>query len=197
MYVTGFLYWFLNYCPMMVNFYKEGQKKAIRKESFGFFFEGIWWRSIYLYNAREQGHHAIELAKRGAHPYNQKVFTPLGWRKWKDIKIGDELYGTYGNITKVIDIPYDKECDIYKITLRDGRKILASDEHLWKIKFHNRKKIQIMTTLELLKEYKRKRKISYRNPFFRIKSSSWLIKNKNFRITQKRLCQKYSLFHTT
>lgn len=164
MYVTGFLYWFLNYCPMMVNFYKEGQKKAIRKESFGFFFEGIWWRSIYLYNAREQGHHAIELAKRGAHPYNQKVFTPLGWRKWKDIKIGDELYGTYGNITKVIDIPYDKECDIYKITLRDGRKILASDEHLWKIEFHNKKEIQIMTTLELLKEYKRKRKISYRNP---------------------------------
>ena len=164
MYVTGFLYWFLNYCPMMVNFYKEGQKKAIRKESFGFFFEGIWWRSIYLYNAREQGHHAIELAKRGAHPYNQKVFTPLGWRKWKDIKIGDELYGTYGNITKVIDIPYDKECDVYKITLRDGRKILASDEHLWKIEFHNKKEIQIMTTLELLKEYKRKRKISYRNP---------------------------------
>ena len=164
MYVTGFLYWFLNYCPMMVNFYKEGQKKAIRKESFGFFFEGIWWRSIYLYNAREQGHHAIELAKRGAHPYNQKVFTPLGWRKWKDIKIGDELYGTYGNITKVIDIPYDKECDVYKITLRDGRKILASDEHLWKIEFHNKKEIQIMTTLELLKEYKRKRKIFYRNP---------------------------------
>ena len=164
MYVTGFLYWFLNYCPMMVNFYKEGQKKAIRKESFGFFFEGIWWRSIYLYNAREQGHHAIELAKRGAHPYNQKVFTPLGWRKWKDIKIGDELYGTYGNITKVIDIPYDKECDVYKVTLRDGRKILASDEHLWKIEFHNKKEIQIMTTLELLKEYKRKRKISDRNP---------------------------------
>ena len=164
MYVTGFLYWFLNYCPMMVNFYKEGQKKAIRKESFGFFFEGIWWRSIYLYNAREQGHHAIELAKRGAHPYNQKVFTPLGWRKWKDIKIGDELYGTYGNVTKVIDIPYDKECDVYKVILRDGRKILASDEHLWKIEFHNKKEIQIMTTLELLKEYKRKRKISYRNP---------------------------------
>ena len=164
MYVTGFLYWFLNYCPMMVNFYKEGQKKAIRKESFGFFFEGIWWRSIYLYNAREQGHHAIELAKRGAHPYNQKVFTPLGWRKWKDIKIGDELYGTYGNVTKVIDIPYDKECDVYKVTLRDGRKILASDEHLWKIEFHNKKEIQIMTTLELLKEYKRKRKISNRNP---------------------------------
>lgn len=65
MWVSGFLYWFLNYCPMMVNFYEEGKKKAVRKESFGFFFEGIWWRSMYLHNARENGHHAIELAKRG------------------------------------------------------------------------------------------------------------------------------------
>ena len=162
--IPGYLYWFLNYHPMMVNKIDKGKKKAVRVEDFPFFFEGILWRFLYLNAAREEGHHAIELAKRGAHPYNQKVFTPLGWRKWKDIKIGDVLYGTYGNITKVIDIPYDKECDVYKVTLRDGRKILASDEHLWKIEFHNKKEIQIMTTLELLKEYKRKRKISYRNP---------------------------------
>ena len=63
--VTGFEYWFLNYHPMMVNFIEEGKKKAIRKESFPFFFEGIHWRYIYLYTAREQGHHAIELARRG------------------------------------------------------------------------------------------------------------------------------------
>lgn len=63
--VTGYMYWFLNYVPMMVNFTKDGQKKAIRKESFPFFFEGIYWRFHYLHNAREQGKHAIELAKRG------------------------------------------------------------------------------------------------------------------------------------
>lgn len=164
MWISGFLYWFLNYCPMMINIYKEGQKKAIRKESFPYFFEGIWLRFMYLYDAREHGHHAVELAKRGAHPYNQKVFTPQGWRQWGDIQIGDKLYGTYGNITKVIDIPYDKECDIYEVILRDGRKIQASDEHLWKIDFHNRKDVQIMTTLELINEYKRQRKITERNP---------------------------------
>ena len=32
MWIPGFLYWFLNYCPMMINIYKKGQKKAIRKE---------------------------------------------------------------------------------------------------------------------------------------------------------------------
>ena len=63
--VTGFCYWFLNYCPMLVNIVVEGSKKAIRKESFPFFFEGIYWRFHYLWQARESGKHAIELAKRG------------------------------------------------------------------------------------------------------------------------------------
>ena len=49
----------------MINKYKEGQKKAIRTEGFAYFFEGIWWRYLYLKNARDKGHHAVELAKRG------------------------------------------------------------------------------------------------------------------------------------
>ena len=63
--VTGYMYWFLNYNPMMVNFYKEGSKKAVRKESFPLVFEGIYFRFHYLWQARENGHHSIELAKRG------------------------------------------------------------------------------------------------------------------------------------
>lgn len=66
MYIPGYLYWFLNYCPMMINVYKKGHKKAIRKEGFPLFFEGIWWRFMYLQQARNEGHHAVELAKRGA-----------------------------------------------------------------------------------------------------------------------------------
>lgn len=66
MWIPGYLYWFLNYCPMMINLYEEGKKKAIRTEGFGYFFEGIWYRYWYLYMARENGHHAVELAKRGA-----------------------------------------------------------------------------------------------------------------------------------
>lgn len=65
MWIPGYMYWFLNYCPMMVNEYKRGNKKAIRKEGFGYFFEGIWWRYLYLNKARENGHHAVELARRG------------------------------------------------------------------------------------------------------------------------------------
>lgn len=66
MWIPGYLYWFLNYCPMMINEYQKGKKKAIRKEGFGSFFEGIWLRYLYLRDSRENGHHAAELAKRGA-----------------------------------------------------------------------------------------------------------------------------------
>lgn len=63
--ISGFNYWFLNYHPMMVNKIIPGRKMAIRVEDFPFFFEGILWRFLYLYRAREEGRHAIELAKRG------------------------------------------------------------------------------------------------------------------------------------
>lgn len=63
--ISGFNYWFLNYQPMMVNKITEGRKKAVRVESFPFIQEGNVWRYYYLFNAREKGYHAIELAKRG------------------------------------------------------------------------------------------------------------------------------------
>lgn len=68
-----------------------------------------------------------------AHPYSQHVYTPSGKKLWGDIKVGDELFGENGNITKVIDIPFDGVTDIYKITLWDGRVVEASSNHLWKI----------------------------------------------------------------
>ena len=165
--VTGYCYWFLNYCPMMVNKLIEGTKKAIRTESFPFFFEGIYWRFHYLHQAREAGNHAIELAKRGAgkaHPYNEKVFTPDGWKLWEDINIGDTLFDDNGGITKVIDIPFNDYCDIYEVTLRDGRKVKCSEGHLWDIEIHNRKGIHTMSTKEIMDIYKRQRKVSDRNP---------------------------------
>lgn len=63
--ISGYNYWFLNYQPMMVNMIEEGKKKAVRMEAFPYLQEGNTWRYYYLNDAREQGHHAIELAKRG------------------------------------------------------------------------------------------------------------------------------------
>lgn len=63
--VTGLCYWFLNYNPMLINRIVPGTRRAERIESFPFFFEGIYWRFHYLKQAKLEGKHAIELAKRG------------------------------------------------------------------------------------------------------------------------------------
>ena len=162
--VTGYCYYYMNYCPIMLTKIVKGRKKASRVEDFPEFWEGIYWRFHYLYKAREHGHHAIELARRGAHPYTEKVFTPNGWKLWEDIKIGDKLYGTNGKETTVIDIPYDKEAPYYKITLRDGREVTASDDHLWVVQEGHKKYLQTVSTEQLLSMYIKSRKVSDRIP---------------------------------
>lgn len=145
--ITGDLYFFLNYTPMIqtvIRYTNNGSKYGTRIETLPEIWEGIYWRFHYLYQARygglyndfQGGKHGAEIASRGkgkAHPYSQDVFTPQGWRKWGDIKIGDKLYGDDGLETTVVDIPFDEETDIYKVTLRDGREVYSSLGHLFKI----------------------------------------------------------------
>jgi hypothetical protein len=63
--VTGYMYWYMNYCPIMLTKVTKGRKKANRVEDFPETWEGIYLRFHYLYQAREAGCHAIELARRG------------------------------------------------------------------------------------------------------------------------------------
>lgn len=68
-----------------------------------------------------------------AHPYTQEVWTPEGKKLWGDIQIGDKLFTDSGESCTVIDVPFDNTTDIYEITLKDGRKVRASENHLWRI----------------------------------------------------------------
>lgn len=63
--VTGYMYWYLNYCPIMLSRMEGKTNKANRVEDFPDVWEGIYWRFHYLHQARTNGHHAIELARRG------------------------------------------------------------------------------------------------------------------------------------
>ena len=63
--VTGYMYWYLNYCPIMLSRKNDKTGQVNRIEDFPDVWEGIYWRFHYLNQARVNGHHAIELAKRG------------------------------------------------------------------------------------------------------------------------------------
>ena len=134
--VTGDYYFFLNYCPMLLSKKSNDGNYAKRVIGFPLVWEGHYYKFHYLWQARNNGKHAAELASRSkgkAHPYSQVVYTPSGPKLWGDIKVGDELFGDDGLPTKVIAIPFDEETDIYKVTLSDGRTIECSLGHLFRV----------------------------------------------------------------
>lgn len=64
--VTGQMYWYLNYVRIMLNRFDEEEKIYIRVEDFPDFWEGIYYRFHYYDQARRAGKHCVELARRGA-----------------------------------------------------------------------------------------------------------------------------------
>ena len=183
--VTGYMYWFLNYSPMMLskireykdkNGKKRKSKRADRVEALPECWEGIYWRfhcldqasNGGLYNNFEGGQHMAELASRGkgkAHPYNEIVYTPKGKKLWGDIKIGDLLYDENGGTTKVIDIPFNDVAPIYEVKFSNGETVRCSEGHLWEVKSHDdHDKTFILSTKELLSKFRRPKKITPRAP---------------------------------
>lgn len=175
--VTGDMYFYLNYCPIIQSKVIKGTKRAERIVDMPEVWDGVYLRFHYMnqakyggmYNNYEGGQHGGEIAARGrgkAHPYSQKVLTPDGWVKWEDILIGSKLFGIDNSLTTVIDIPFDEECDIYKITLKDGREVYSSLNHSWNVYKHGWKEPHLRTLelKDIIKDYKKCRNISDRNP---------------------------------
>lgn len=71
--VTGYMYWFLNYSPIMLSKIRKGSKRADRIEALPECWEGIYWRFHCMdqasdggiYNSFQGGQHMAELASRG------------------------------------------------------------------------------------------------------------------------------------
>lgn len=72
--VTGYMYWYLNYSPIMLSRIREyidkkgikhKSKRADRIEAMPEFWEGVYWRFHYIEQASQEGKHCAELASRG------------------------------------------------------------------------------------------------------------------------------------
>ena len=63
--ITGEYYFFLNYCPIQVAKVKKGSKRSDRIIQFPHVWEGHYYLFHYWEMARNNGHHACMLARRG------------------------------------------------------------------------------------------------------------------------------------
>ena len=65
--------------------------------------------------------------------HNKVISTESGFRKVKDIKVGDVIFDENGQKTKVVKKYSPEEKNFYKITFKDGTEIEAGGGHVWKV----------------------------------------------------------------
>lgn len=85
---------------------------------------------------------------------NTPILTTQGWKCFGDLKVGDYVFGTDGNPTKVTAMtPINRNGDCYKIRFRDGSKITADAGHKWKV-INEGGTVRVMTTEEIYRRIK-------------------------------------------
>lgn len=85
------------------------------------------------------------------------VLTPNGWKKAKDIKVGDYLIGQDGNPTEVLNVFPQGILDKYEIIFNDNTKTNCGIDHLWQVsKTMNKKtrepKWEVLSLKEMLND---------------------------------------------
>ena len=69
-----------------------------------------------------------------AMPDDTPILTPDGWKRLDSLKIGDIVYGIYGQEVSICGIYPQGIQDTYRITLEDGRTTRCNIEHLWYVR---------------------------------------------------------------
>lgn len=79
------------------------------------------------------------------------VLSSNGWKKIKDIKVGDEVYGVDGKPSKVTFVTEkQKQLEFYCLRFEDGRSIRACEDHLWYVWDTISEKYTTLTTRQLI-----------------------------------------------
>lgn len=67
------------------------------------------------------------------------MLTTCGWKKAGEISVGDNLFGSNGDPTKVLAVYPQGTTDAYRVTFTDNSSIITCGEHLWSIKNRNQR----------------------------------------------------------
>ena len=103
-------------------------------------------RNMGLYDYQEEAVQAMMNAKYGilkaltgsgkGLPLCAKIYTPDGYVRNGDLKIGDSVLNSYGGVSRVTGI-YDRGKQFcYKVTFTDDTSVVCDKDHLWTVKDH-------------------------------------------------------------
>jgi recombination protein RecA len=88
-----------------------------------------------------------------AQPLSCSVLTPKGFVSMGSVKIGDFVIDGNGAPTKVIGVFPQGVKDVYKVSFSDGTFTFATEDHLWKIDWHeeSKEKRAVLSTGDIIR----------------------------------------------
>lgn len=159
-YITGYNYFYLNYCPIQRIVYKnkknkQGQEELIKVRELAFpdFYDYDYYYFQAIENAQDQGKHlCVAKARRKGYeqPYSEPVLTPTGYVPMGSLEVGDLVMNPNGSPVRIGDIVEQGTTEIYEVEFQDGRKVRCGANHLWAT-CRNGKKFYIMRTVDYMK----------------------------------------------
>ena len=159
-YITGYNYFYLNYCPIQRIVYKnkknkQGQEELIKVRELAFpdFYDYDYYYFQAIESAQDQGKHlCVAKARRKGYeqPYSEPILTPTGYVPMGSLKVGDLVMNPNGSPVRIGDIVEQGTTEIYEVEFQDGRKVRCGANHLWAT-CRNGKKFYIMRTTDYMK----------------------------------------------
>ncbi len=102
--------------------------------------DGMWASpDVVLIVSRQSG--------KGPEKCSNKIYTRAGWKTFFSINIGDQVIGSNGKFTEVVDrspVFNGKPC--YEVEFTDGAKIVVAGEHLWPVSYRGKEPYRDLST---------------------------------------------------
>lgn len=81
--------------------------------------------------------------------HGSKVQTPYGEVNIEDVNVGDEVYGSNGSPTRVLEVHPQGVRKMYRIHFKDGRSVDCDGQHLWGI-YNRNGSYEVKSTKQML-----------------------------------------------
>lgn len=145
-FIPPWLYWHVNFFPVFQDLPNGERVPAIsRLRDNEWFFAEMYQRArmekkgLGMFGTRRFGKALLD---------SELIYTPHGSKKIGFADIGDIIYGDDGKLTTIVGVYPQGFVDTYKVTFEDGRSVVCSGQHQWKVKYHGDYKV--MSTMGII-----------------------------------------------
>ena len=110
----------------------------------------------YLINESKRGNKVGGILSTGTGkglPLNTMIPTPEGNKMMKDIKVGDQVFGSDGKPTTVVGVYPQGRRDVYRMFFSDGKVCYCDDQHLWQVQGKDDRAYRIENTATLVNSF--------------------------------------------